>query len=72
MAMITDEAPPAAPDEDPQTLRRVPHNTYSASKSYGSSAGGGVNDANRDLERIWFSPHCTVPGQGVLDFGGAA
>ena len=45
---------------------------YSGPAGYGSSAGGGVNDANRALERIWFSPHCTVPGQGVLDFGGAA
>lgn len=45
---------------------------YSASKSYGSAAGGGVNDANRALERIWFSPHClSAESQGSL-FGGAA
>lgn len=39
----------------PGTWRRI---VYSASKSYGSSAGGGVNDANRALERLWLSPHC--------------
>ena len=42
-------------DHMPDTWRM---HTYSASKSYGSSAGGGDNDANRALERIWFSPHC--------------
>jgi site-specific DNA-adenine methylase len=42
-------------DHMPATWRM---HTYSASKSYGSSAGGGDNDANRALERIWFSPHC--------------
>jgi hypothetical protein len=46
--------------------------SYSASKSYGGKAGGGVNDANRALERIWFSPHClTAETQGSL-FGDAA
>lgn len=45
---------------------------YVASKAYGSAAGGGVNDANRALERIWFSPHCLTP-DGQLDiFGGVA
>ena len=45
---------------------------YSASRSYGSAAGGGVNDANRALERIWFSPHClSAESQGSL-FGDAA
>ena len=51
-------------DYMPSTWRM---HTYSASKSYGSSAGGGVNDANRALERIWFSPHClSTEGQGSL------
>jgi len=46
--------------------------SYSASKSYGSSAGGGANDANRRLERIWFSPHClTAETQGTLFEGEA-
>jgi site-specific DNA-adenine methylase len=36
---------------------------YSASKSYGSSAGGGDNDTNRHYERLWFSPHCLVGAQ---------
>lgn len=40
--------------------------TYSASKSYGSSAGGGVNDANRHKERLWFSPGCLIGGQETL------
>ena len=56
-------------DHMPDTWRM---HTYSASKSYGSSAGGGNNDANRALERIWFSPHClTAETQGTL-FGGEA
>jgi len=56
-------------DHMPDTWRM---HAYSASKSYGSSAGGGVNDANRALERIWFSPHC-LTADGQLDmFGGAA
>jgi DNA adenine methylase len=42
-------------DHMPDTWQMV---TYSASKSYGSAAGGGVNDANRHLERLWLSPHC--------------
>jgi site-specific DNA-adenine methylase len=40
--------------------------TYSASKSYGSSNGGGVNDANRHKERLWFSPHCLIGAQTSL------
>lgn len=32
--------------------------TYSANKSYGSSAGGGRNAENRHKEALWFSPHC--------------
>jgi hypothetical protein len=51
----------------PPTWRKV---TYSASKSYGSSKGGGVNDANRHNERLWFSPHCVGTVQGDL-FSGA-
>lgn len=31
---------------------------YSANKSYGSAAGGGVNEKNRHQERLWFSPSC--------------
>ncbi len=31
---------------------------YSANKSYGSAAGGGVNERNRHQERLWFSPSC--------------
>lgn len=37
---------------------------YRANKSYGSSNGGGLNDANRRKERLWFSPHCV--GQTTL------
>ena len=56
---------------EPEHVDYMPSNwrmhAYSASKSYGSSAGGGVNDANRALERIWFSPHClSTEGQGSL------
>ena len=53
----------------PDTWRRV---SYSASKSYGSSAGGGVNDENRHLERLWLSPHCLNPADQLDLFGGAA
>jgi len=61
---------------EPEHVDYMPSNwrmhAYSASRSYGSSAGGGVNDANRALERIWFSPHClSTQGQGSL-FGDAA
>ena len=61
---------------EPEHIDHMPDawrmHTYSASKSYGSSAGGGNNDANRALERIWFSPHClTAEAQGSL-FGGEA
>ncbi len=61
---------------EPEHIGHMPDtwrmHAYSASKSYGSSAGGGVNDANRALERIWFSPHC-INGAGQQDmFGGAA
>ncbi len=31
---------------------------YKANKSYGTSNGGGRNDANRHKERLWFSPSC--------------
>ena len=56
-------------DHMPDTWTMV---AYSASKSYGSSAGGGVNDANRHLERLWLSPHCVQPSQQIDLFGGAA
>jgi DNA adenine methylase len=49
-------------DHIPPTWRMV---SYSASKAYGSSAGGGDNDTNRHLERLWFSPHC-ITTQGTL------
>jgi hypothetical protein len=40
----------------PSTWRMV---GYSANKAYGSSkAIGGINEANRHKERLWFSPHC--------------
>lgn len=45
---------------------------YSASKSYGSSAGGGVNEANRHKECLWFSPHCVEARPSLFDFGGVA
>ena len=35
--------------------------TYSAGKSYGSSAGGGRNTENRHKEALWFSPNCLSP-----------
>jgi hypothetical protein len=54
----------------PDTWRR---HRYSASKAYGSSAGGGQNEANRHKECLWFSPHCIGDtAQGVLDFGTAS
>ena len=40
--------------------------TYRASKSYGSSNGGGVNDENRHKERLWLSPHCLIGAQMSL------
>ena len=52
----------------PDTWRMI---TYSASKSYGSAAGGGVNDANRHLERLWLSPSCINDSQQSL-FGATA
>jgi hypothetical protein len=42
---------------------------YSASLAYGSANGGGVNAANRHKECLWFSPHCVLPEQNMLDFG---
>jgi len=45
--------------------------TQWAWKSAGGYGGGrgGTGDANRAKERIWYSPHCREPAQGVLDFG---
>jgi hypothetical protein len=40
--------------------------TYRANKAYGSSSGGGDNDTNRHLERLWLSPHCLVGAQQSL------
>lgn len=31
---------------------------YRANKAYGTANGGGLNDANRRKERLWYSPHC--------------
>lgn len=42
----------------PDSWRR---HRYSASKSYGSANGGGVNEENRHKEVLWFSPHCLPP-----------
>lgn len=48
----------------PPTWRR---HRYSASAAYQTTAGGGVNAANRHKECLWFSPHClTVPKQAEL------
>jgi hypothetical protein len=49
--------------EMPASWRRV---RYSASKAYGSSAGGGQNESNRHKECLWFSPHCIDPAQASL------
>jgi site-specific DNA-adenine methylase len=40
---------------------------YRANKAYGSSNGGGLNDANRRKERIWFSPHCLTVQPSLFD-----
>ncbi len=31
---------------------------YRAGRAYGTANGGGLNDANRRKERLWYSPHC--------------
>ena len=61
---------------EPEHINHMPDtwrmHAYSASKSYGSSAGGGVNDANRALERIWYSPHCLGNTSQTSLFGDSA
>lgn len=45
---------------------------WKAGKSYGTSAGGGSNGANRHKERIWFSPHCLAPSGSLFEVAGHA
>ena len=57
----------------PSTWRMV---GYSANKAYGSRKNiGGLNEANRHKERLWFSPHClgneSAVSGGLFDGGGA-
>ena len=41
--------------EIPVTWRKI---AYSDNRAYATSNGGGLNDANRHKERLWFSPAC--------------
>ena len=59
---------PEHEDKIPASWRRY---AYSASAAYQSAKGArgegeGVNEANRKLERLWFSPHCLGSGQKGL------
>ena len=42
--------------------------SYRGKRAYGTTAGGGQNEANRQGERLWFSPHC-VPEEQPSLFG---
>lgn len=51
-------------DHMPSTWRME---AYSANRAYGSSAGGGLNAANRHKERLWYSPHCLTLRRTLFD-----
>lgn len=50
--------------EMPATWRRQ---AWTAGRAYGSSSGGGANDANRHKEMLWMSPHCLSPQLSLFE-----
>lgn len=54
-------------DEHKEALKDWRCVSWIGNKSYGSSAGGGINSENRGKERLWFSPSCLDPEEQNQD-----